>query len=108
MTLIVERARRVCLSGGIRGIRGYSITGNTQSLHLCIGSSNLPTSITSMTPLFSKPSLFPKPLAHGPDPCPSRRATRPSGAGGEGFGLKGGAPGLEPQGLRSGTKGATA
>ena len=38
----------MCLSGGIRGIRGYSITGNTQSLHLCIGSSNLPTSITSM------------------------------------------------------------
>ena len=27
---------------------GYSITGNTQSLHLCIGSSNLPTSIGSM------------------------------------------------------------
>ncbi len=49
MKLIVERVRRVCLSGGIRGIRGYSITGNTQSLHLCIGSSNLPTSITSMT-----------------------------------------------------------
>ena len=39
----------MCLSGGIRGIRGYSITGNTQSLHLCIGSSNLPTSITSIT-----------------------------------------------------------
>jgi len=36
-------------AAGIRGIRGYSITGNTQSLHLCIGSSNLPTSITSMT-----------------------------------------------------------
>jgi hypothetical protein len=35
---------------GIRGMRGYSITGNTRSLHLCIGSSNLPTSITSMTP----------------------------------------------------------
>ncbi len=47
MTLVVERVRRVLCSGGIRGMRGYSITGNTQSLHLCIGSSNLPTSTTS-------------------------------------------------------------
>lgn len=54
MKLIVERVRRVCLSGGIRGIRGYSITGNTQSLHLCIGSSRLPTSTTPTLNGFGK------------------------------------------------------
>ena len=41
------KGRRVPSSGRIRGMRGYSITGNTQSLHLCIGSSNLPTSTSS-------------------------------------------------------------